>query len=95
LIIRGQACRRGEDYGQEEIRQPKRVVTATCALDAGPGTLRRIPVKTAPSCPKELIPELLADLYRLKVKPPLKAGDKVIPNWRETGIAVLAARTIE
>ncbi|MDR0569382.1 MAG: DUF1667 domain-containing protein [Spirochaetaceae bacterium] len=94
LAVAGNACPRGAVYAQEEIRAPKRVVTATCALSPGPHGLKRLPVKTAQACPKALIRELLADLYRLTLQAPLKAGDVIIPDWRGTGVNVVAARTI-
>lgn len=94
LTIAGNTCPKGAEYAQEEIRAPKRVVTATCALEEGPHLLRRLPVKTAVPCPQERIGELLADLYRLTLKPPIKAGDRVIPDWQGTGIPVVAARSV-
>ncbi|MDR0562263.1 MAG: DUF1667 domain-containing protein [Spirochaetaceae bacterium] len=98
LTVTGNNCPRGAVYAQEEIRAPKRVVTATCALEEREGTSlyapRRVPVKTLLPCPKERIADLLADLYRLRLKPPIKSGDPVIADWRETGITVAATRTI-
>lgn len=39
LIVSGNRCPRGAAYAIEEIRSPKRVVTATCRLDlSDPGT---------------------------------------------------------
>jgi CxxC motif-containing protein len=36
LTVTGNRCPRGAVYAQEEIRSPKRVVTATCAIVEGP-----------------------------------------------------------
>lgn len=97
LIIKGNNCSRGEVYAQEEIRAPKRVVTATCAIAdsaASPWAPRRVPVKTLLPCPKERIKELLGDMYGLRLRLPIKAGEPVIADWRGTGIAVVAVRTI-
>ena len=100
LSVTGNSCQRGVVYAQEEVRDPKRVVTATCAVDLrekerGNGnTTRRVPVKTLLPCPKGRINELLADLYSLKVKLPVKSGDPVISDWRGTGITVVATRTM-
>jgi CxxC motif-containing protein len=90
-------------YAQEEIRSPRRVVTATCGiLEDGAGTegkragqgLRRVPVKTTSPCPREKIPALLAEIYRTRVRLPVKAGDLIITNWQDSGIDVAAARTL-
>jgi CxxC motif-containing protein len=95
LTITGNRCPRGAVYAQEEVRAPKRVVTATCAIAEGPGLPagpRRLPVKTAGPCPREQINALLADIYRTKVRLPVKAGDKILPDWGGLGIDVVAVR---
>jgi CxxC motif-containing protein len=107
FTVSGNRCPRGAAYAREEIRAPKRTVTATCAV-AGTGSaavgpaggcadqsrLRRIPVKTSQACPKERIPELLKDIYAHRITLPIKAGDIVIPNWRQSGIDIVAVRTL-
>ena len=101
LEITGNRCPRGLSYAQEEIREPKRTLTATCALvlgkDAGTRSLyalRRVPVKTSAPCPKEKIPALLAEIYNTKVALPVKLGDVVIADWSGSGINVIATRSI-
>ena len=109
LTITGNLCPRGVTYAQEEIRAPRRVVTATCSIAGGiaggiagdrgagsPGLTapRRVPVKTSAPCPKEKIDELLADIYRLKIKLPVKAGSRPIENWKGTGIDVIVVRSM-
>jgi CxxC motif-containing protein len=91
LSVTGNRCPRGEAYALEEIRVPKRTVTATCQIASE--TVRRIPVKTASPCPREKIPFLLKDIYKLKVNVPVKAGDVLIANWNGEGIDVVATRT--
>jgi CxxC motif-containing protein len=96
-------------YAQEEIRAPKRVVTATCPIDetallaGGAGRSlyapRRVPVKTASPCPREHISALLAQIYKTKIKLPVKAGDTVIADWKgapdmPAGIDIIVVRTI-
>jgi CxxC motif-containing protein len=106
FTITGNRCARGAAYAQEEIRAPKRVVTATCGIDFPEGEIserpqrsltapRRIPVKTSAPCPKEKINELLDDIYRLKVSLPVKAGDRLITDWKGRKIDVVAVRSLE
>ena len=107
LTVTGNRCPRGAVYAQEEIRAPKRVVTATCGInfssngDNGAGSRRsltaprRIPVKTSAPCPKEKISELLGDIYRLTVSLPVKAGAKLITDWKGSGIDVVVVRNLE
>ncbi|GHV63205.1 NAD(FAD)-dependent dehydrogenase [Spirochaetia bacterium] len=113
LTINGNRCPRGAVYAKEEIRAPKRVVTATCAIveeadsitvgggaesiavHRGMYAPRRVPVKTVESCPREKINALLADIYKTRVKLPVKAGDTVIADWQGSGINVVAVRALE
>jgi CxxC motif-containing protein len=112
LAVSGNRCARGALYAEEEIRSPKRVVTATCRIEwsakaggrsggkAGGGAealggLRRLPVRSSVSCPKEQVDELIADIYAVAVSPPIKRGAAIISNWKGRGIDVLASRSLE
>ena len=87
--VTGNLCPRGAVYAQEEIRSPKRIVTATAAIegggakgkDCGAGFIRRVPVRTTVPCPREKIPALLRDIYKLKVSLPVSTGDVLIAGW--------------
>jgi len=95
LTVTGNRCLRGASYAMEEIRAPKRVVTATCAINGqGSGAIRRVPVKTAAPCPKGKISALLEDIYKVKITLPVKAGDVVIGDWNGSKIDIVAARTL-
>lgn len=99
LAVSGNRCPRGAAYAEEEIRSPKRTVSATCRLElpsgAAPRPARRLPVKGSAPCPKELVGELLDDIYALRVRPPVARGQVLFADWRGTGIDVVATRTIE
>jgi CxxC motif-containing protein len=95
VTVTGNRCPRGAAYAAEELRAPKRTVTATCAIvDVGESGPRRVPVRTSAPCPRERIPELLKDIYTLSVRLPVQTGDVVIAGWKGTGIDVIAARTL-
>jgi len=95
LSVTGNRCPRGAVYAQEEIRSPKRTVTATCQINGEASSVRRIPVKTASPCPREKILALLDDIYKLKVTLPVKAGDILIADWNGAGINVAATRSVD
>jgi CxxC motif-containing protein len=93
LSVTGNRCPRGAAYALEEIRAPKRTVTATCQIAEESASIRRIPVKTASPCPREKITSLLKDIYKLEINVPVKAGDVLIKDWNGDGIDVVATRT--
>jgi CxxC motif-containing protein len=94
MNVTGNKCKRGTDYAQEEIRAPKRVVTATACLTENSASVRRVPVKTDSPCPREKIPALLNDIYKIKVSLPVKNSDILIADWNGEGINVIATRTL-
>ncbi|WP_461256504.1 DUF1667 domain-containing protein [Treponema sp. R80B11-R83G3] len=96
LSVTGNKCNRGAEYALEEIRAPKRIVTATCAINgqARVSSVRRVPVKTAIPCPKEKIPAILQDIYKVKITLPVKVGDIVIADWNGSKIDIIATRTL-
>jgi CxxC motif-containing protein len=102
LAVAGNRCSRGAAYAEEEIRAPKRAVTATCGIaftseEPGSRSLtapRRIPVKSSAPCPKEKILELLKDIYSVKLSLPVKVGDRLITDWKGSGIDVVAVRSL-
>jgi len=96
MSVTGNRCPRGEVYAREEIRAPKRVVTATCRIEGEVGSassVRRVPVKTASPCPRERIPALLHDIYKIRLALPVRAGDVIIADWKGENIDVVATRT--
>ncbi len=106
ISVSGNRCPRGAVYAREELLSPKRVVTATCRArgDAHssrePSTVvsepvRRIPCRTSSPFPKELVNKLLSEIYDLEVALPVKRGQVLIENAFDTGIDVIATRTIE
>ena len=94
LAVTGNRCPKGAVYAREEISDPKRTVTATCAAVCAAGSHMRIPVKTSSPCSKEKITLLLNDIYNVKIPLPVKAGDTVIENWNGSGINIIATRSV-
>ena len=100
LSVSGNQCPRGAVYAQEEIRSPKRVVTATCAIAGDSYAVprsavpHRVPVKTSAPCPKEKISDLLADIYGIRVALPVHVGGVILANWKGSGIDVVATRSV-
>lgn len=106
ISVSGNRCPRGAAYAREELLSPKRVVTATCRArgdarhlpDDAIGVsepVRRIPCRTSSAFPKELVNKLLSEIYDLEVALPVRRGQILIGNALETGIDVIATRTIE
>jgi len=92
VAVEGQGCKRGPAYAQDEITNPRRVVTTTVRVRAGRHPL--LPVYTDGPFPKGQIFALLDELRRVTVSAPVQAGQVILPDALGTGIRVLASRDI-
>jgi CxxC motif-containing protein len=93
ISVKGNKCAKGYSYAREEVLAPRRVVTATVRLESA--ALLRLPVKTTEPLPKEHIPWLLDQIYAMKVTPPVICGDLLLSNIQNTGVDLVAARSVK
>lgn len=87
--ISGNGCPRGVAYAQQELTDPRRVVTAVVRTDDPDGTM--LPVRTDQPLPKKWIAPLLNRLYRMTVTLPVKGGDVLLSDVEGSGINVVAS----
>ncbi|WP_455382360.1 DUF1667 domain-containing protein [Salinispira pacifica] len=92
VAVSGHQCPRGEAYGVSEVRDPRRIVTATVATTSP--SMPRLPVRTTDALPLKRVPELLDMAYRLLVAPPVTRGQILIRDVLGTGIDLVASRTL-
>ena len=87
-----QGCKRGKEYAQRELVDPRRMVATTVRVKGGRHPL--LPVATAAPFPKPLIFDLMAELRKLNLESPVRMGEAVLSNALGTGIDVIASRDI-
>jgi CxxC motif-containing protein len=90
--VEGEQCKRGKEYAQAELTDPRRMVTSTVKVKGGVHPL--VPVYTAAPIPKPKIFDLLAELRKVELRAPVEIGQKVLENALGTGIDVLASRNL-
>lgn len=90
--VSGNKCKRGHDYGIKELTNPVRVITSSVKIKNG--ILPRIPVKTNGSIPKNLIFECIKIINEVEVEAPVKVGEVIVENILETGIDLVASRSM-
>lgn len=93
IQVEGNTCKNGEKYGIEEVTNPKRVIPSTVVLKNG--KLPRLPVKTADAVPKKLIFDIMKEINNVVAEAPIKMGDIIIENVLDTGVDVVASRSID
>ncbi|MDR2158598.1 MAG: DUF1667 domain-containing protein [Treponema sp.] len=92
ITVTGNECPRGEKHGIHEYRNPTRMLTTTVAVSGG--TLPRLPVTSREELPKALLRRCLEVLYTMKLTAPLRCGDVVVKNICDTGVDVVASRSL-
>ncbi len=87
-----QGCKRGHEYANRELIDPRRVVSSTVRISGGVHPL--LPVFTSDAFPKPRIPELMTALRGMLIEAPVRMNEVVLENALGTGINILASRDI-
>lgn len=88
--VTGNSCPRGEEYGKNEVRDPRRVITSTVRIDGA--AYRRCPVRTSIAVPKALMFDIMKELEKADLKSGVKRGDVVIADILGTGADVIVTK---
>jgi len=91
--VKGNTCKRGDDYARKEITNPMRIVTSTVEVDGTDDMM--LSVKTEKDIPKGTIMDCMKALKGIKVSLPVHIGDVIIENVAGTGVSIIATKTIE
>ncbi len=92
LKVTGASCARGVDYARNELTDPRRVITSTVRILNA--EYNQIPVKTLLPVPKNDIFNIMEELSKITLTSPVFIGDIVIKNVCNTGIDIVATRSL-
>lgn len=90
--VTGNACPRGAQFGPQELSSPERLITTTMRIKGG--LYPCIPVRTASAIPKAKIEECMNIINKMLIYAPIKYGDVIIPNIADTGVDIVASRSL-
>ena len=93
LNVTGNTCIRGKKYAINEVTAPKRIITSTVVVNSK--IVSRLPVMTENEVPKELMFEIVKELNNVRVEVPVKCRDVIIENVCNTGVNIIATRTLD
>ena len=91
LSVTGNTCPRGAKYAQQECTLPERMITAVIPVA---GSETPLSVKTASPVPKKLISSVIDELARVQVSLPVTIGPIVLPDVLNTGVDIIATRSL-
>lgn len=92
ITVTGNDCKRGIDHGISEYKNPLRMITSTVAILGG--TLPRLPVIGTGEIPKTRMNDCLDEIYGVSVSAPIKRGEIIIQNIKDTGVDIVASRSM-
>lgn len=93
FVVMGNSCKMGEKYAIKEITNPMRVLTSTVIVRNS--NTKRLPVKTKGEIPKEMIFKCMEVINEVEVYSPIKIGQVIIENILNTGVNVVACKSVK
>ncbi len=93
VSVTGNGCPRGEAYAKEEITDPKRVLPTSVKIVDGEMPL--VSVRTERAIPKRLIFDAIKIIKFTQVNAPVKRGQIIVENILDTGVNIIATRTVK
>jgi CxxC motif-containing protein len=92
ISVTGNTCKRGDDYARKEVTSPTRIVTSSVCVEGG--NIPMVSVKTATDIPKDKIMDIMASIEDVRVTAPVHIGDVIVKNAANTGVDVIATKSI-
>lgn len=93
--VTGQTCPRGEKYARKEVTNPTRIVTSTVRLQGSREGIPVISCKTAGDVPKGKIQQVMMAINAVIAQAPVTIGQVLTENIADTGVALIATRSVE
>ena len=90
--VEGNKCFRGADYGIKEMTNPTRTLTTTVIISKA--SVKRLPVRTSGAIPKHQMKQAMELINKVEVKAPIKAGQVIIKDILDTGVNIIATKSI-
>ena len=90
--VTGNSCPRGEEYGKNEITDPKRTVTHTVRVNSH--THPRLSCKTDRPVSKSLMFDIIKELDKITVNPPVNIKQVLIKNVCNSGADIIATQEL-
>ncbi|HAY61277.1 MAG: DUF1667 domain-containing protein [Acidaminococcaceae bacterium] len=93
VSVTGNTCPRGAKYAEQEVTDPKRMLTTTVRIQGA--LLPLLPVVSADVLPKGKVADCIRFLRQVEVEAPVQAGQVVVPDILGLGVDIVASRAME
>lgn len=90
--VEGNGCNRGLAHAEKELSHPERTLTTTMLVDSSSVCL--IPVRSSKALPRDLLLKAMEVINKHFITPPISMGDVIIENILDTGVDIIASKSI-
>jgi len=90
IRVTGNQCEKGVTYAQQEIEDPRRILTSTI-LTKGLA-VKMLPVRTSVPIPKAKLKEAMDEVKKIRLSGPVEAGTVILRDLLDTGADLIATR---
>ncbi|MGE5308493.1 MAG: DUF1667 domain-containing protein [Deltaproteobacteria bacterium] len=90
--VSGNKCPKGEGYARSEVENPSRFLTSIAA--ARGLELKMVPVRTDKPIPKSRMMEAAAQIKKITIDRPVRAGEVLVKDLLGLGVDVVATRSV-
>lgn len=94
VSVEGNTCKRGIKFAEKELTTPERTLTSTMIVMLDNKELL-IPVKTAQPIPKKNMLAAMDQIKTTVIHHVFKMGDVLIPNICESGVDIVACKSLK
>lgn len=92
-FVEGNQCRKGEDYVTQELVDPRRTIASSVLVEGG--ELPLASVRLSDAIPRGLIPKAMAEIRRMRLKAPVKAGTVLEEHFLGYDSKLIVTKTVE
>ncbi len=93
VIVEGEGCKRGIEYGKQEFLMPKRMLISTVRIKNS--VLPVIPIRSNQEIPKERIFEAMEIINSIEIIAPVKMGHIIMENILNLGVNIITSRSMD
>ena len=91
--ISGALCKRGKEYAEQEIQNPKRTIASL--VKVVDGEIPLVSVRTTKAVPKEKIFEVMEEIKKLEINAPVKINQIIVKNILGLDSDIIATKFVE
>lgn len=92
ISVKGAKCKRGHEYINQEVIDPKRNIATSVKVIGGDIPL--VSVRLTSVISKDSIFDTMNEIKKIQIEAPVKIGQVLIPNVLNLGVDVIATKNI-